>query len=91
MSVEIAAAWLRAPVTGWGQTGFGRGEVYASADEAIKAFCDNYSLTDCKAWPKARAGNAVVMRLEMRSEMQIAHPEWNQAPYEGELTLVEGD
>lgn len=96
MSMMIANAWLREPVTSWEPYKWdeiGR-KHYENLEELLEDFTkhEKYSSARYKtlrSWQKRIVGNCFIYCLEMKSEYQVEHPEHNQASYEAEITIVE--
>jgi hypothetical protein len=96
MSMMIIDAWLRNPVTSWNPYKWdeiGR-KPYENIEELLEDFtqhgkysCERYKIF--KSWQKRIVGNCFVYCLEMKSEYQLEHSEYNQASYEAEITIVE--
>lgn len=92
MSMMVANAWLKEPVSGWEQIEVDTTKPYDNLNEVMEDFASNgreggYRIL--RSWSRARCGNATIYAMEMKSRYQLEHPDVNQAEWKAEITIVE--
>ena len=96
MGMMIVDAWLRDSVTSWkplSWEGFGK-QTYKDLSELLDSFSKSLNLFGepfkvLRLWQVRIVGNCFVYGLEMMSEYQLKHPEYNQASYHAMITIME--
>lgn len=88
MSMMMCNAWLKDPISGWEQVKVDTEKVYSNLYEVMDDFSKTRDFDILKSWSKAVIGGVSVYHLTMKTKYQKSHPEYNQAEWEAELTVI---